>query len=140
MEVFNLKRGNTLPPLDVICRKPDGSIQDLTGTTTWKLRIILSTGVTLVRTMTKVGADAEGHLRYTWIASDWNAASSPDTDGSFMVGGLVAGPTLPLRPGQREHRFEAEVTGTNGVLTFPNGGDTAEEAYNVLRIWEDIKP
>lgn len=138
-QVFYLKYRDTLPVLEVVLLKPDGSVQDLTGTTGWKLHIRMSDGTRLVRTMTKYGADANGTLRYSWVASDWNAPSSPDGDGSFQVGGLVAGPEPPLARGAQENRMEFEVLGpASARLTFPNGGDNADAAYVTLRIFSDI--
>jgi hypothetical protein len=139
MEVQNLKFRDTLPPLDVILRKPDRTIFALDGSTGYKLHILLSDGTKLTRTMTKIGTDAEGHLRYSWVSTDWDAGSSPDAGGAFTVGGLIVGPELPLAKGQREHRMEYEVlAAASARLTFPNGGVNAEEAYHVLRIWSDI--
>lgn len=139
MEVQYLKVGNTLPALDVILRNPDGTVFDLTGSTGYKLNILLSDGTKLSRPMTKIGADAEGHIRYSWVTTDWNAGSSPDSEGAFTVGGLVVGPTLPLARGQREHRMEYEVQAAAGAkLTFPNGGEDASEAYHILRVWADL--
>lgn len=139
MEVFYLKERDTLPVLEVVLKNPDGTVFDLSGSTAWKLHIFLADGTTrLVRTMTKVGADVEGTLRYAWITSDWAVASSADADGSYQVGGLVVGPTLPLLPTQREHRMEYEVYSLSTRLTFPNGGVSVGDAYHVLRIWNDI--
>jgi hypothetical protein len=120
MAVFHLKYRDTRPILDVVLKNPDGSIYNLAGSTAWKLHIRLSDGTVVTRDMVKVGADADGHLQYTWVAADWNA------------GGLVASPSLPLTPGQVEHRMEYEVVGGTSRLTFPNDG------YDILRILDDI--
>jgi hypothetical protein len=135
MAIFHLKRGDTLPILEVVLKNPDGSVHDLTGSSSWKLHIRLSDGTELVRDMTKQGLDTAGTLRYTWVATDWDApVGAPAT-----VGGLVAGPPLPLARGVVEHRMEYEVLGpSGGRLTFPNGGDMASQAYDTLRIWDDI--
>lgn len=127
MAIFNLKRGDTKPPLEVQLKNPNGTVHDLTGSTGWKLHIWLADGTKLIRDMTKVGTDEAGTLSYAWVATDWDAVS-----GGGTVGGLVARP-LPLLPGEREHRMEYEVTGPGGArLTFPNDG------YDTLRILEDI--
>lgn len=139
MEIFYLKYRDTYPILQVILKNPDGSVHDLTGATGFKLHISLSSGVRLVRSMVKIGLDTDGTLKYEWIASDWAAASVPDVDGAYTIGGLTTGPSLPLSPGTREHRMEYEVIGpSTGRLTFPNGGANAEESYHTLRIWSDI--
>ena len=127
MAVFSLKYRDTRPILQVQLLNPNKSVVDLAGSTTYKLHIWLADGSKLVRDMVKVGADADGTLSYTWLASDWDAVS-----GGGTVGGLVAGPTLPLAQGQREHRMEYEVIGATSRLTFPNDG------YDTLRILADI--
>jgi hypothetical protein len=136
VNVFKLKARDTLPILEVALLNPDDTPFDLTGSTAWKLHIKLSDGITrLVRSMTVSGDPTLGVLQYAWGVTDWDAASSPDGDGSYQVGGLVAGPTIPLTPGQVEHRMEYEVIGPSGArLTFPN-----EERFNdILRITPDI--
>lgn len=131
--VFWLKQRDTRPILEVALKNPDGTAFDLTGSTGWKLHIWLSDGSKLIRDMAKFGVDVNGVLRYTWVATDWNAASSPDVNGSYAVGGLVVGPTLPLTPSQHEHRMEYEVIGpTTTRTTFPNGD------YDFLRILADV--
>ncbi len=126
MGVFYLKYRDTRPILEVSLLDPDGTAHDLTGSTSWKLNILLSSGALVTRDMVKVGPDADGVLSYTWLAADW-------------TGGLIVGPTLPLLPGQYEHRMEYEVIGPGGArLTFPNGGETPEQSYDILRIWADI--
>lgn len=131
MGVFFLKYRDTLPVLEVVLKNPDDTVFNLTGTTSWKLHVWLSTDVTkatpLIRDMTKFGADANGTLRYQWVAADWGAYAS-----AGAVGGLVVGPTLPLIPGQVEHRMEYEVLAATVRITFPNGG------YDTLRILTDI--
>lgn len=132
-EIFYLKLRDTRPIFETALKNPDGTAYDLTGSTAWKLHIWLSNGDKLVRTMVKQGLDTAGVLRYTWIATDWDAASSPDVNGSYQVGGLIAGPSLPLSPSDVEHRMEYEVVGPGTVrLTFPNDG------YDILRVTSDI--
>lgn len=140
MEVFYLKYRDTLPLFDVVLHDPApagsapgtiGPVHDLTGSTAWKLHIYLSDGTKLARDLGKVGADADGTLRYSWLAADWDIAN--------VAGFLIVGPTLPLSSGQREHRMEYEVLGPGAArLTFPNGGESVAEVYDVLRIWNDI--
>lgn len=127
MSTFTLKKNDTLPILEVELLNPDGTAHDLTGSTGWKLHILLNDDAETVvtRDMTVVGAADEGLLRYAWTVDDW--------DEDNVAGYLIAGPTLPLAPGEREHRMEYEVTGAGGArLTFPNDG------YDVLRIVDDI--
>jgi len=134
MAVFCLKYRDTLPILEVVLKNPDGTAHDLTGSTAWRLHILLSDGSKLMRDMVKQAPDASGTLRYTWVAGDWDPVS-----GGGVAGGLVVGPTIPLAPGVHEHRMEYEVLGAGGArLTFPNGGTSAGEAYDVLRVWQDI--
>ena len=131
MAVQTLKFRDTRPILEVVLRDPPpvgsapgtlGPVHDLTGSTAWYLHVWLSDGTKLAaRTMVKFGADVNGTLRYTWVTTDWDA------------GNLVVGPSLPLKPGTREHRIEYEVIGPSPArLTFPNGG------YDTLRILPDI--
>jgi len=136
MAVFSLKYRDTRPLLRVVLHDPapDGSapgtvgpVHDLAGSTSWKLHILLSDGTAISRDLFKVGTDAQGELGYDWVGGDWDS------------GGLVVGPSLPLTPGVREHRMEYEVLGPGGArLTFPNGGTSAGEAYDTLRVWQDI--
>lgn len=124
MGIFYLKSRDVLPVLEVLLKNPDGTVFSLVGSTAWKLHILLTDGTTkLIRDMTKVGADADGTLRYGWIATDWDAYASGGT-----VGGL--GMTGPFDI--QEHRMEYEVLGGSARLTFPNGG------YDTLRISRDI--
>jgi hypothetical protein len=122
-----LKQNDVLPILDVILRNPDGTVHDLTGSSAWKLLIQMPDGNKLIRTMTKVGADIDGHLRYVWVMTDWEAASAADANGNYTVGGLVVGPgrilangTYLLGPKDVEPFLEYEVR--PGPLTFPNDG------------------
>lgn len=111
-QTFHLKRGDTLPVLEVVLVNPDGSVHDLTGSTDWKLHVKLDNGQTFSRTMTKVGADVDGKLSYGWQAADWTA--SP-----------------PLAVGT--HRMEYEVVGAGTArMTFPNDG------YDILRVTQDL--
>lgn len=133
MGTFYLKLRDTRPILEVALLNPDGTAYDLTGATGWKLHIRLSDGTRLSRNMIVQGAATLGVLRYTWITTDWNAASTPDSDGAFTVGGLVASPSLPLAVGSVDHRMEYEIIGPSTQrLTFPSDG------YDVLRITSDI--
>ena len=132
-QVQLLRYRDTMPTLEVALKNPDGTPFDLTGSTSWWLHIHLSDGSKLFRAMTVVGDGTAGLLRYQWVAADWDAVG----DGG-ATGGLVVGPTLPLAPGVREHRMEYEVIGGPSRLTFPNGGTSAGEAYDVHRVWQDI--
>jgi hypothetical protein len=140
--IFPLKYRDTRPIFEVELHDPAplgsapgtvGPVHNLTGSTGWKLYIWLADGTTkLSRVMVPDANLLLGILRYTWIATDWGAASSPDGNGAFTVGGLVVGPALPLALGTREHRMEYEVVASTARLTFPNGG------YDSLRIITDI--
>lgn len=132
MGVFVLKYRDTRPILEVELHDPPplGStvapVHNLTGSTGHRLHIWLAGGTRLVRTMTPDVLLTSGILRYTWVATDWDAASSPDAGGSFQVGGLVIGVGV-------EHRIEYEVVGPAAArLTFPN------DSYDTLRVVEDI--
>lgn len=127
--VFYLKYRDTRPVLEVALKNPDGTAMDLTGSTSWKLHIKLNDGSTLMRNMVKEGADALGVLRYTWIATDWDAVSAGGT-----VGGLVVGPTKRVNGAgvNVEAHMEYEVIAGTSRLTFPNND------YDILRIIDDI--
>ena len=143
--VFYLKKRDTRPILEVELHDPPplgsadgtvGPVHDLTTATSVKLHIWLSDGTKLVRDM-EIDDDPEtGIVTYTWLASDWDTASSDDGNGSYQVGGLVVGPTIPVSTvpsATREHRMEYEVHGPSGArLTFPNSG------YDTLRILADV--
>jgi hypothetical protein len=125
MSIFYLKARDTRPIMEVRLLNPDGSAHDLTGSTGWKLHVRLSAGGVLTRDMMPDPDLTKGILRYTWLAADWDAGN--------VAGYLVAGPSLPLQPGQLEHRMEYEVIGPGGGrLTWPNDG------YDVLRVGADI--
>ena len=115
--IFYLKYRDILPILDVVLYPPGqevgGTPQDLAGSTGWKLHIRLASGAIVTRDMSKVGADADGKLRYAWVAADWTDLTTP----------LVVG----------EHTMEYEVLGPGSArLTFPN------DSYHRLRIQPDI--
>ena len=143
MGVFNLKYRDTRPILEVVLHDPApagsapgtlGPVHDLTGSTSWKLLIWLSNGSRLIRDMVIYGIPTNGTLRYTWVAADWGDGSggTGEEDDPYTDGGLVAGPSLPLSPGQFEHRMEYEVISGTGRMTFPN------TEYDTLRIVSDI--
>jgi hypothetical protein len=141
MGVFSLKLNDTLPVLEVALLGPDGAAHDLTGSSGWKLHILLSSGEYLTRDMTLEGNEADGVLRYAWVPSDWDAGSggAGTYDDPYTVGGLIAGPPLPLAQGAREHRMEYEVLGAGGArLTFPNSGTNDASRYDRLRICADL--
>ena len=135
MDTFYLKNRDTRPILEVTLHDPAppgsapdtlGPVHDLTGSTAWELHIWLSDGTSLTRVLVPDGDLTTGIVRYTWLATDWDA------------GNLVVSPTLPLAPGVREHWMEYEVKGpTTARMTFPNGGDPSE-AYDALRIYQDV--
>lgn len=141
MAVFNLKRGNTRPILQVELRNPDGTAFDHAGATAYKLNIWRSDGVKLIRNLVPFGDPPAGGqpdtrpLRYAWLLTDWGAVN-----GDGTAGGLVISPTLPLTPGVREHLMDYDVIGGSSRITFPSGGNTPAEAYDVLRIWDSIGP
>lgn len=115
MGVFFLKEKDTRPVLETVLKNPDDSIHDPTGGVV-TLHIWLADGTTkLTRTMTIFDGPL-GKVRYTWVATDWDA------------GELVVTPELPLAPGKREHRLEYQVVNGTSTLTFPNDG------YDTLRI------
>jgi len=141
-QVQKLKYRDTMPTLEVELHDPPprgaqpgaiGPVRDLTGASAVWLHIHLSDGSKLSRAMEIVAPPTSGVVRYQWVAADWDAVG-----GGGATGGLVVGPTLPLAPGVREHRMEYEVIGGSSRLTFPNGGTSAGEAYDTLRIWADI--
>lgn len=139
MAVFELKSGNTRPILQVTLRNPDGSPADHAGATGRKLNIHLADGTKLRRDLVPVG-DAPGvgqpdnrPLRYVWTPEDWGPVN-----GDGTAGGLVVGPSLPLAPGEREHRMDYDVIAGTDVQTYPNGGTSPEEAFDTLRIWGAI--
>ena len=108
MATFTIKSGDLLPVLEVVLRNPDGTVHDLTGTTTWKLHVYLGSGA-FTRDMVKEGADTDGTLRYQWQAADWTGAPKLPTPAS-----VYHSIELPM---------EYEVSGgISGTLTFPNSG------------------
>lgn len=114
MGTFYLKVGDTTT-LETTLKDPDLTVHDLTGKTI-NLNIWLSDGTKLTRAMVIQGAATNGVVRYIFVAGDW------------VAGQLVASPTLPLKPGVRDHRMEYEAVLSADVVTFPNDG------YDTLRI------
>jgi hypothetical protein len=109
--------------LEVSLKDPLLVAFDLTPYSVYNLHIWLSDGTTkLTRSMTLFGPATNGVLRYSWVATDWDA------------GQLVISPTIPLLPNQREPRMEYEVRNAGSTLrrTFP----TAD--WDTLRVIEDI--
>lgn len=138
MGIFKLKYRDTQFDLNVIVHDPAppgsapgtlGPVHDLTGSTTHSLHLWMSDGTKLIRTLTVQGSPTLGALRYVWVVGDWGVGAGGPP---FTTGGLIVSPTLPLLPGQVEHRMEYEIVGGNSRLTFPNNG------YDILRITEDI--
>jgi hypothetical protein len=125
MSIHYLKFEDTRPILRVSLKNPDGTAYDLTGATTWKLHVLLNDGTVVSRNMVVEGATTLGVVTYTWLAADWDTAN--------VNGFLIAGPSLPLAPGESEHKMEYEIVGPGTVrLTFPNDG------YDILRITPDV--
>ena len=48
MATFYIKTNDTRPVLEVALKNPDGSAYDLTGSTAWKLYIVLSGGAKML--------------------------------------------------------------------------------------------
>lgn len=111
--IFYIKHGNTLPVLEVVLKKPDGTPFPLTAVISVTMHVRLSTGGTVSRAMEIYDRPA-GLVRYYWQAADWNS--------------IPVGPSLPLDPGENEHRMEFEAETPSGNLTFPNA------SYDTLRV------
>jgi len=130
MGTYYLKRGDVGPTMEVQLLDPDENAHDLsTGSPEVKLHIWLSDGTKLSARDMTISDAANGKVQYKWQSSDWAA------------GELVASPTPPFSPGQRDHRMEYEVlrAGAPERLTFPNGGPQgAADAYDTLHIQDDI--
>lgn len=129
MAVFEIKYRDTGRALRVRLTVPDPNDAtgrrripfDLTGATAQKLHVRLNTGDVVTRDMAVVGAPTDGVLEYQWQPADWG------------VGAIVAGPELPLSPGETEHVMEYEVIGPASARnTFPTGG------YDTLRVTPDL--
>lgn len=116
--IFNLKARDTRPILEVVLRNPDGSVHDLTGSTSWKLHLRTPTSATVItRDMVKEGLDTAGTLRYTWLSTDWNT-------------GILPQPTSPYD--SEELYMEYEVIAGTSRMTFPNDG------HDLLKIRGDL--
>ena len=115
-DVFRLKYRDTRPILEVALKNPDGTPHDLTGSTAWKLHIRVSAALTLTRDLVKFGADGDGVLRYTWVATDWDTGNLP----------IVSSTSLKVLP------MEYEIFGGTQRMTFPNSG------YDRLEIRGDL--
>lgn len=120
MAIFTLKYRDTRPILEVALLNPDGTAFDLTGSTSWKLHIMLFPGGTVVtRDMVIAGLATLGILQYTWQAADWSD--------------LIVDQVEPAEDREWLHRMEYEVLGGSGFrATFPNG------TYDQLKIISDI--
>lgn len=112
MSDFYLKYRDTLPTLEVTLLDPDGTAHDLSGATSAKIHIRLSSGTTATKSAT-IYNPSGGVLRYTFLATDWTDLTVP----------LIVG----------THRMEYEVLGPSTArLTWPNDG------YDTLRITDDL--
>lgn len=110
MGTYYLKRGDTLPTMEVELLKPDLSAYDPSGGTV-TLHVRLRSGATLSRTMI-IHDGPNGLVRYSWLAADWTGTPA-----------LVAG----------VHRMEYEVVGPGlARLTFPT------EGYDALNVSDDL--
>lgn len=123
MAIFSLKARDTRPILEVQLKNPDGSNHDLTGSTAWKLHIQVSPTVVLVRDLTKQGPDADGTLRYSWAATDWDPAVSTDPK--------LPTPSTPWETVELEMEYKV-LGGASSRMTFPNDG------YDKLQILGDL--
>jgi hypothetical protein len=138
MGIFYLKRRDTRTVLVAYLKNPDGSAHDLTGASAVHLHIRLSDGTRLIRPMVIDPTPTTGIVRYTWLATDWDAQTGTLVDGAYPTGGLVVTPGTSgpggfvIATGRNEHRMEYEVVNGTARLTFPNDG------YDVLRITDDI--
>lgn len=125
---FSLKRYDTRPVFEVVLHDPPpvgsqdgtvGPVHDLTGASAQKLHIKLADGTVLTRNMVIEGLPTAGTLRYTWIATDWDAVSAGGT-----VGGLVVG----------DHEMEYEVISGTSRMTFPNRREDNHKLHITLDI------
>lgn len=117
MSTFSIKRGDTLPILEVALKNPDGSPHDLTGATAFKLYVRLNNSTVLTRDMVKQGLDTAGVLRYTWLSTDWDPGNLPTSIPQYRT------KRLPM---------EYEVVSGASRMTFPNNGT------DILEIQGDI--
>ena len=106
-----------MPVMVVTLLNPDGSVHDLTGSSTYTLHI-KSGSLVINRPMTVVGAPTAGKLSYAWVAGDWDPTTGLPT--------VAANKT-------RELPMEYEVVGGASRMTFPNNG------YDTLKIWGDLE-
>jgi len=120
MGIFYLKENDTQPILEVTLKNPDLTVHDPTGSTV-TLNIWLSDGTKLTPKSMTIFNGAGGIVRYTWLTADWGST------------GLVAGPSLPLAPGVREHRMEYQVDDGTDKITFPNNG------WDTLRVYSEAE-
>lgn len=116
--IFNLKRGDTFPVIEVELLNPDETVHDLTGSTAWVLRVALSDGTFFHRAMSIYGDPEDGLLRYAWQATDWDE--------------LIVSPDWELGFEGKHHRMDYQVLGSGAAATFPNRG------FHVLQISPDI--
>lgn len=128
-KVFKIKRGDTLPILEVQLFH-DGEAFDATGGTGY-LRIRQTNGMHLRRTMVPEIL-ASGVFRYTIVAADWGAGG--DGSGTFAdpygSGGMIVSPYGVEERGP-QHTMEYEVIGPNPQrVTFPED-DADNDIFHV---------
>lgn len=106
LDTFVLKAGDRMPVLGLTLKYYDGTVRDLTGVTSVKLRVAPVVGGRRLiddATMTVVGSAANGYVQYAWKANE-----------------LVAGEYL------MEILVDSDDAGVLGVQhlteTFPRGG------------------
>lgn len=110
MHSFAIKRGDTSPALEGICRGGDGQPADLTGAT---VRVAIrrrgTAAVVLLANAEIVGDPTAGRVRYQWQPGETAALSG-------------------------DYEYELEARRNDEVATFPG------EGYATFRVWGDIVP
>jgi hypothetical protein len=77
--------GNTAPPWDITCKRPDGTIIDLTGCTV-ELIIVKGSTVTQAGRAAVVTTPASGLIEYTPVATDCPTKGSYKCDVAVTYG------------------------------------------------------
>jgi hypothetical protein len=78
--------GNTAPPWDITCKRPDGTIIDLTGCT---VEVIIAKGATITQTgraASVVSPMTDGVIEYTPLATDCPTKGSYKCDVAVTYG------------------------------------------------------
>ena len=110
MTDFHIKRGDTLPPLQMTLSDSEGVI-DLTNVTTVKLLARAPSGVIVEREFDVDSPATGGNITYEFVAEDWEADGfvpgfwTTEVELTYADGSILTIPTI----GQKTMQVEGDL-------------------------------